>query len=107
MRAVAPLSFPTPSAAPVPPRNSEAKSQRETAPSMTVGDKLILAVYDIAFGGEGVARLDEFVIFVPYVLVGEVVEAQVTAGKRRFAHARLLKGLPASPRRGIPTCPYI
>jgi tRNA/tmRNA/rRNA uracil-C5-methylase (TrmA/RlmC/RlmD family) len=89
-----------------PPRNSEAKSQGETAPSMTVGDKLILTVHDIAFGGEGVARLDEFVIFVPFVIVGEVVEAEVTEVKRRFARARLLKVLRASPLRVMPACQY-
>ncbi len=73
---------------------------------MNVGDKVILAVHDIAFGGEGVARLDEFVIFVPYVLVGEVVEAVVTEVKRRFARARLLKVLRASTLRVIPACQY-
>ena len=45
--------------------------------SPAVGDKLTLTIKDIAFGGEGVARIDDFVVFVPFVIVGEVVEGQV------------------------------
>ena len=41
------------------------------------GDKLTLTIGDLAFGGEGVARVEEFVVFVPFVAIGEVVEAEV------------------------------
>src|SRR2546430_16343966 len=68
----------------------EAQFQTATA---AVGDKLTLTISDIAFGGEGVARLDDFVIFVPFVAPGEVVEAEVTEVKKRFARARLFKVL--------------
>ena len=30
-----------------------------------IGNKLILTIHDIAFGGEGVGRTDDFVVFVP------------------------------------------
>lgn len=42
-----------------------------------VGEKLTLTVSDIACGGEGVARHNDFVYFVPWVAVGEVVEAEI------------------------------
>ncbi|HLP76984.1 MAG TPA: TRAM domain-containing protein, partial [Candidatus Paceibacterota bacterium] len=45
---------------------------------LTHGQKIILTIQDIAFGGEGVARIDEFVVFVPFVIVGETVEAEIT-----------------------------
>ena len=70
------------------------------------GDKLTLTIGDIAFGGEGVARLEDFVIFVPFVLVGEEVEAEVTEVKKRFARARLLRVLAPSPERVTPPCRY-
>ncbi len=70
------------------------------------GETLQLTVGDIAFGGEGVARLNDFVVFVPFVAPGEVVEAQVTEVKKRFARARLVKVLQASPERVAPRCPY-
>ena len=59
--------------------------------SFALGDKLTLTISDIAFGGEGVARKDDFVVFVPFVAVGEVVEAELTEVKKRFARGRLLR----------------
>ena len=73
---------------------------------LTVGSKLIVTINDIAFGGEGVGRVDDFVVFVPFVLVGEEVEAEVTEVKKRFARARLLKVLKASAHRVAPPCRY-
>jgi tRNA/tmRNA/rRNA uracil-C5-methylase (TrmA/RlmC/RlmD family) len=65
-----------------------------------------LTIEDIAFGGEGVARQDDFVVFVPFVLVGETVEAEITEIKKRFARARLLRIVQASPERLEPACRY-
>jgi tRNA/tmRNA/rRNA uracil-C5-methylase (TrmA/RlmC/RlmD family) len=70
------------------------------------GDLLSLTISDIAFGGEGVARLDDFVVFVPFVAVGEVVEAEVTEVKKRFARARLRRVIQVSPERTQPSCRY-
>jgi tRNA/tmRNA/rRNA uracil-C5-methylase (TrmA/RlmC/RlmD family) len=73
---------------------------------MTLGSRLTLAVTDIAFGGEGVARQEDFVVFVPFVAPGEVVEAEVTEVKQRFARGKLLRVLQPSPERVTPPCPY-
>jgi tRNA/tmRNA/rRNA uracil-C5-methylase (TrmA/RlmC/RlmD family) len=67
---------------------------------------LTLTVGDIAFGGEGVARLDDFVVFVPFVAAGEVVEAEVTDVKKRFARAKLLRVVARSPERVEPLCQH-
>ena len=69
-------------------------------------DKVTLTISDIAFGGEGVARLDDFVVFVPFVAPGETVEAEITEVKKRFARARLLRVLTPSPQRVQPLCRY-
>ena len=74
--------------------------------SLTLGSKLTLTIGDIAFGGEGVARMEDFVIFVPFVAVGEVVEAEVTELKKRFARARLLRVVASSAERVEPPCRY-
>ncbi len=73
---------------------------------LAAGDKLSLTISDIAFGGEGVGRMEDFVVFVPFVGLGEVVEAEVTEVKKRFARARLLRVLQPSPQRVQPLCPY-
>lgn len=71
-----------------------------------VGDKLTVAIHDIAFGGEGVARFQEFVVFVPFVALGEEIEVEITEVKKRFARGKLRKVLRASPHRVEPLCPY-
>jgi tRNA/tmRNA/rRNA uracil-C5-methylase (TrmA/RlmC/RlmD family) len=73
---------------------------------MTIGDRLTLEITDIAFGGEGVARVEEFVVFVPFVAPGETVEAEVTEVKKRFARAKLLRVVEPSPERVEPACRY-
>ncbi|MEI6391108.1 MAG: class I SAM-dependent RNA methyltransferase [Verrucomicrobiota bacterium] len=72
----------------------------------TLGDKLTLTISDIAFGGEGVAREDDFVLFVPFVAPGDVVEVEVTEVKKRFARARLLRLVAPSSERVEPACPH-
>ena len=76
----------------------------EVAPLL--GDKLTLTVSDIAFGGEGVAREKDFVYFVPWVGLGEVVEAEVTEVKKQFARTRLLRVVQPSTERVTPQCRY-
>ncbi len=71
-----------------------------------VGDKLTLSISDIAFGGEGVGRDGEFVVFVPFVALGESVEVELIEVKKRFARARLVKVLEPSPDRVQPECRY-
>ena len=73
---------------------------------LAVGDTLTVEIGDIAFGGEGVARVADFVIFVPFVAVGEVVVVAITELKRRFARARLLKTIQAAPERVPAPCRY-
>ncbi len=72
----------------------------------TIGEKLSLTIHDVAFGGEGVGRVDEFVVFVPFVIAGEVVEAEITEVKKSFARARLLRVIVPSPDRVEPACRY-
>ncbi len=74
--------------------------------SLAIGEKFTLTIQDIAFGGEGVARLDDFVVFVPFVAVDEVIEAEITEIKKRFARGRLLRVLKASAARVTPRCTY-
>jgi len=73
---------------------------------LQIGDRLGLTIDDIAFGGEGVGRVDDFVVFVPFVLVGETVEVEVFEVKKHFARARLLRVEKPSGERVEPVCRY-
>ncbi len=73
---------------------------------LSVGQKVRLTITDIAFGGEGVSRLDDFVVFVPFVAPGEEVKAELTEVKKRFARAKLLQVTKASADRVAAPCRY-
>ena len=54
---------------------------------VTKGEELELHVDSLAYGGNGVARLDGFVVFVRRGLPGDTVRARVTKVKRSHAEA--------------------
>jgi 23S rRNA (uracil1939-C5)-methyltransferase len=74
--------------------------------TLQVGQRIEAVIEDIAFGGEGVARVGDFVVFVPFVLPQELVEAELTEVKKRFARARLVRVVQATSKRVEPRCPY-
>lgn len=78
----------------------------ELPPTPAPGQRLVVTIDDIAFGGEGVARADDFVIFVPFVLVGEEVELEITEVKKRFGRGKLVRVIKPSPERVTPPCRY-
>jgi tRNA/tmRNA/rRNA uracil-C5-methylase (TrmA/RlmC/RlmD family) len=74
--------------------------------SFNIGNRVSLTIHDIAFGGEGVGRIEQMVVFVPFVITGETVEAEITEVKKNFARAKLLRVLTPSPQRVEPECRY-
>ncbi len=74
--------------------------------SISIGQRVTVTIHDLAFGGEGVGRLEDLVVFVPFVIPGEVVEVEVTEVKKKFARARLVRVVQASPERVEPPCRY-
>jgi len=68
------------------------------------GETVDLDVTALAYGGQGVARLDDFVVFVRGAVPGDSVRARVTKRKRNHAEARVLEILTPSPRRVAATC---
>lgn len=71
-----------------------------------VGQRITVRIDDVAFGGEGVGRVDGFVVFVPLVIEGETVEAEITEVKKSFARADLVKVVEPAESRVEPECSY-
>ncbi len=71
-----------------------------------IGERHVLTIEDIAFGGEGVGHVGEFVVFVAFVVVGETVEVEMTEVKKKFGRAKLLRVVEPSPLRVTPECRY-
>ncbi len=67
---------------------------------------LELSVTSLSHAGEGVARHEGRVTFVPFALPGERVRAELIEEKKGFARARLLEVLTPSPDRCEPRCPH-
>lgn len=66
---------------------------------------LELRVDDLAYGGRGIARIEEFVIFVDKAVPGDRVRARVTRRKKNYAEARIDEVLEPSPDRIEAPCP--
>jgi 23S rRNA (uracil1939-C5)-methyltransferase len=74
--------------------------------SLHRGQEIELTVDSLAFGGRGVARHGELVVFVSRALPGDRVRARVTKLKRRHAEARTVEVLEAGPGRVAPRCAH-
>jgi len=70
------------------------------------GDELELDVDSLAYGGNGVARLDGFVVFVRRGLPGDRVRARVTKVKRSHAEALATEVLRPGPERVDAPCAH-
>jgi len=70
------------------------------------GDMVELKIDRVAYGGQGVARLDGLVVFVRGAIPGDRVRAQVIKKKRDYAEAIITELLASSPDRIEAPCPY-
>lgn len=70
-------------------------------------DVLELTVGDLAFGGQGVARADGFVVFCDDTAPGDRARVRVRKARRRFAEARLDEVLAPGPDRIVPPCSLV
>ena len=68
-------------------------------PRLHKGELIDLSVINLAFGGAGIAKIGEFVVFVTGAVPGDVVSARMTKVKKRYAEARAEKILSPSPDR--------
>jgi predicted RNA-binding protein with TRAM domain len=70
------------------------------------GTKHTVTITDLAFGGEGVARINDFVVFVPYVIPGETAEVEIIEVKKAFSRAKLLQVITPAADRVNPACAH-
>ncbi len=64
-----------------------------------------VTITDLGAGGDGVARVDGLVVFVPGAITGDVARVRITSRRRGFARAQLLGLVSPSPHRVAPSCP--
>ncbi len=61
-------------------------------------------IVDVAYRGNGIAKDDGIVTFIPGTLTGERVRARIVADKKRFREAGLVEVVTPSPHRIAPCC---
>ncbi|MBK5275448.1 MAG: class I SAM-dependent RNA methyltransferase [Desulfuromonadales bacterium] len=68
-------------------------------------NEAITTIDSLAFGGNGVCRINGKVCFVPFSCPGDELRIAITAEKRSYQLARIVEVLVPSPSRVTPPCP--
>lgn len=63
-------------------------------------------ITDVAAEGKALVRVDDLVVFVPYVVPGDVVDLQLTRKKHHYAEAKMVRMVKPSEKRAVPVCPH-
>ena len=65
-----------------------------------------ITIMDVAAEGKALAKVNDLVVFVPYVVPGDVVDLQVKRKKNHYAEAVAVKFHEYSPVRAVPFCQH-
>ena len=65
-----------------------------------------IEITDVAAEGKALARVDDLVVFVPYVVPGDVVDLKLTKKKHHYAEAEAIKFHKYSDKRAEPFCQH-
>src|SRR5215467_12503632 len=74
--------------------------------ALSIGNVIRIEVDRLAFGGEGVARYQGLVVFVPLAAAGDVLDAKIVEIKKNFARASIVQVVRPSLDRRVPPCRY-
>ncbi|MFM8231748.1 MAG: class I SAM-dependent RNA methyltransferase, partial [Chthoniobacterales bacterium] len=72
---------------------------------MKRGAEIELEIADVAYGGDGIARHEGRIVFVPFTITGEQVRVRITDVHKSYARAEVRQVLVPSPDRVAPPCP--
>src|SRR5881394_1419127 len=92
-------------AQPAPPGQAGRRRSPISYQCRKVSRRMQVTIEKLVYGGAGLARTDQGVIFVPRTAPGDVVEVELVARKSDYATARVTSLLEPSPDRQTPSCP--
>lgn len=72
---------------------------------MKKNEQYVIDITGIGAEGEGVGRIDNMAVFVPYALMGEKVLVHIVKVLKSYAFAKLIEVVEPSPHRITPLCP--
>jgi 23S rRNA (uracil1939-C5)-methyltransferase len=65
-----------------------------------------VTILDVAAEGKAIAKVNDLVIFVPYVVPGDVVDLQIKRKKNKYAEAEAVKFHKYAEKRAVPFCQH-
>ena len=65
-----------------------------------------IEITDVAAEGKALVRIDDLVVFVPYVVPGDIVDLQITRKKHHYAEAKAVRIVKPSEKRAVPFCEH-
>ncbi len=74
--------------------------------TLKINDVLETEIVDINHRGQGVAKVNGFIVFIDNVIMGDRVRLEVVEVKKKYAIGRLVELLEKSPNRVEPSCMY-
>ena len=73
---------------------------------MIKNEILIGTVQGLGFEGEGIIKVEDYVVFVPFALVGETIKYKVLKVQKNVVFGKLLEVLSSSEDRIVPSCKF-
>lgn len=65
-----------------------------------------IEITDVAAEGKALVRINDLVVFVPYVVPGDIVDLQITRKKHHYAEAKAVRIVKPSAKRAVPFCEH-
>lgn len=78
--------------------------ERKIREKLVVGQLCEVTIEKIVYGGDGLARVGVFTLFVPFVAPGERVQVRIVTVERKFARGEVVALLTPDPARRTPHC---
>ena len=73
---------------------------------MQKNDIVTVEITDIGVNGEGIGRVDGYILFIKDAVIGDTVEAKLMKAKKNYGYARLMKIIKPSKYRVSPKCEF-
>ncbi len=67
-------------------------------------DIINVKIIDLGMDGEGIGKIEDYILFIPFALIGEEVKAKVTYVKKNLVFCNLIEVITPSEDRIIPVC---
>lgn len=77
-----------------------------TTPAVSIGTTHEVTIEKLVYGGDGLARIGNQTVFVPFAAPGDHVRLRIVETERNFARAVIEELLTPAPTRRTPPCPH-